>query len=236
MNVDQTPPAVPSNEPDPDLFAYLDDERPGDYRVLNVEAVLSLAFGLLSVLTVFSWYLAFLPLAGLAFAWIARRRIQRAPEELTGMRLAVAGAALSVVLWITGMVVLTMSHMQSVPIGYTEISFHDLQPDLTAGEYISSKAIDLNDKRIYITGFMYPGRQNIRIKEFLLVPTAGHCKFCSTNIAPTEIMRVRFSGDLRADFTTNRIGVGGKLVVDKTPGFRDSGGFPYTLEADCLQE
>jgi hypothetical protein len=235
MNADTTPPVEPDLEQE-DLFALEDEEQAAAYRALVPAAMISFALGLLSVLTLLSWYVAVVPIAGIVFALLARRRIQRAPTELTGMGWATAGLVLSIGLWIVGIVVLTTAHFNAVPVGYTEVTFAALQPDMDAREILPAKATDLHEKRIYITGFMYPGRQSIRIKEFLLVPTQGHCKFCSSSIVPTEMVRVKFTGDVMADFTTGRVGVGGKLLVDKSPGYRDADGYPYTLEADYLQE
>ncbi len=234
MNTEQSPPTVPDSETD--LFAYEEEQRSEVYRVLSPLAVVSLALGALSVLTLLSWYLAIIPIAGITVALIARRQIQRAPDDLTGMGAATSGLVLSVAMWITGAVILASLHMTGVPIGYTEISFPMLQPDRDEGEILPAKATDLNEKRVYLTGYMYPGRQSVRIKEFVLVPSRGHCKFCNALVAPTEMIRVKLVGDLMADFSNERVAIGGKLLVDKSPGWRDNGGLPYAVEADYLRQ
>jgi hypothetical protein len=236
MNTEPTLPVLPDSEPEPDLFALEEAERAAAYRSLNPLAVISLALGGLSVLTLLSWYVAFIPIAGLLLGFLARRQIRRTPDESAGMGLAIAGMGLSLALWAFGAVVLMVQHANEVPIGYAEISFNLLQPNRDAREVLPSVATDLNEKRVYITGYMYPGRQSIRIKQFLLVPTQGHCKFCSSSIVPTEMINVKFTEDVTADYTTGRVGVGGKLLVDKSPGFQDASGFPYTLVADYIKQ
>lgn len=233
MSRDSHSPEVPV--PPAAVEVWEDDTPQPTYQVLYPPAVISLVLGGLSILTFLSWYLAVLPVAGILLGLQALREIKHAPLELTGKRLALAGLGLSVGLWIVGGTALVMIHTSEVPIGYTETSFPSLQPNRDAGEILPAKAIDLNDKRVYLTGFMYPGRQSIRIKEFLLVPTQGHCKFCQTSIVPTEMVRVKFTGDVLADYSTNRVGVGGKLHVDQSPGFQEGEGCPYTLEADYFQ-
>lgn len=220
----------------PDFFDYEEElYSPERYRKINLLATLSVAVGALSILTIFHWYLGFIPVAGILLGLLAQRQIGRAPEEYTGQRLAIVGIGLSVVMWLVGAGVLTFSRMREVPIGYEAITWETLKPDKSAGEIVAQKAVDLHEKRVYLKGYMYPGRQVINIKEFLLVPTQGHCKFCSTDIARHEIVRVKFVGDYRAEYTTHHVGIGGMLKVDKTPGAYESGGLPYTIEADVFQ-
>jgi hypothetical protein len=86
------------------------------------------------------------------------------------------------------------------------------------------------NQRVFIRGFIYPGRQTQGIKEFVLVPTLGHCSFCFTQLRPTDFVRVRLVGDLTVDYTSTEIGVGGRLRVDRL-----SAQAPYALEADHVQ-
>lgn len=234
MSTDEFSSVAPAPEPEQDLIAAEEAQRAAAYRVLNPLAVVSLVLGVLSLLTFLTWYLAVIPIAGIVTAVIARRQLRRAPDEVTGMPAANAGFVLSIALWILGVIILTTTH--SRPPGYTEISFDTLQPNFDAHEILPAKASDLHEKRVYITGYMYPGRQSVRIKQFILVPTQGHCKFCASSITPTEMVNIKFVGDVMADFTTSRVGIGGKLKVDKSPGFRDADGYPYTIEADYLEQ
>ncbi|NUQ63384.1 MAG: DUF4190 domain-containing protein [Pirellulales bacterium] len=219
-----------------DFFDYEEELRsPERYRQVNLLAVLSTTVGGLSALTMFHWYLGFIPVAGIILAALAQRQISRAPEEYTGQRLVIAGFALSLGMWLFGAGVLTFSRMREVPIGYELITWQTLKPERSSGEILPKTAIDLHEKRVYLKGYMYPGRQVINLKEFLLVPTQGHCKFCTSQIAKHEIVRVKFVGDYKADYTTHHVGIGGKLLVDQSPGFHESGGLPYTIEADVFQ-
>ncbi len=235
MTADTLRPANLGNAAD-DLFAEEEElQSPQRYRKVNLPAVLSVVAGALSILTMFHWLLGFLPVAALGLAILGLRQISRAPEEYTGVRVAITGAALAAGTWLFGSGVLLFSHMREVPIGYEAISWQTLKPEGTGGEILPQEAIDLNEKRVYIKGYIYPGRQVMNIKEFLLVPTIGHCKFCSSSLARHEIVRVQLTGDLRAEYTSHQVGIGGKLLVDQSPGFRHSGGLPYTIEADVFQ-
>jgi hypothetical protein len=199
------------------------------YRSLNPLAVLSGVFGLLSILTVFTWFFGVIPVTGIVLGFLALRQIDRAPEETAGRAMARAGMGLCVVLWALGGY-LYKAWQSEVPPGYKRVTFAMLQPDETvAGQKLPKNAIDLDGERVFIKGFMYPGRQTIAIKEFLLVPTRTHCKFCSSNIPSTEMIQVEMMGDLTVNFTTDMAGVGGQLMVNPAAG---SGGLPYRLEAD----
>lgn len=206
------------------------EEVEESYQSLSFLAVLSLVFGLASILTVFTWFLCLIPMVGLLLGFLALRQIDRAPEEKVGRGVARVGMGLSVVLWALGGY-LWAAWLSEVPPGYKVVTFKMLQPDKTRGQ-LPEKARELDDKRIFIKGFMYPGRQSIAIKSFILVPTRGHCKFCTANIPPTERIEIELVGDLTANFSTHLIGVGGRLTVNPSAG---SGRSPYLVEADCLR-
>ena len=223
----------PEPRPDEHLEQYLQEEPVEvKYRSLNPLAVLSVVFGVLSILTVFTWFFGLIPLAGLVLGFLALRQIDEAPEETTGRGLARAGMGLCVGLWVLGSY-LFIAWRNEVPFGYTSISYADLQPDQSVpGQMLPKKAIELDGRRIFLKGYMYPGRQSIAIKSFIMVPTRAHCKFCAANMPSTELVRVELVGDLTADFKSSLVGIGGKLVVDPAAG---PGDLPYRVEADCFR-
>ena len=235
MNI--VPPDERIDPVDDDFYdPYEDDEEEdvkGRYRALNRWALLSVVFGVLSVLTAFTWYMTVLPLAGIVLAIKALRQINRAPGEMIGQELALAGLALSVVLWSLGAGRLAIAQKNAIPTGYELINYVVLQPDAkTPDKKISEKAAELEDTRIFLRGYMYPGRQTMRLKEFIMVPNAGLCKFCVTKITPTQMVRVQLVGDLTADYRTNLTGIGGKFKIDPNPGLNTS---PYIVEADVFR-
>ena len=86
----------------------------------------------------------------------------------------------------------------------------------------------MQDKKVYIKGYMQPRRQQTGIKEFILCPSNGDCQFCIPNPKRTEMMRVILPGDMETYYTTHLIGVAGRLRVDPD----DLSGIPYALEAE----
>lgn len=202
------------------------------YRALCPTAVASVVLGGLSILTAFSWFLAIVPMAGIGLGWQALRRIRRAPNEWTGLGLARLGIGLSAGLWIVGYGWLIFADVREVPYGYTLVRYDDLQPDPNApAEPIPQSALDMQDKRVFIKGYMQPRRQQTRIKEFILCPNNGECPYCIPNPRRTEKIRVVLKGDLEAIYSTRQIGVGGRFQILA----QDPSGIPYAVEADYLR-
>jgi hypothetical protein len=201
------------------------------YRALCPIAVASVALGGLSILTVFSWYLAAIPLVGIWLGWKALQKIRQAPNEWTGLGIARTGISLSVGLWTIGYGWLIFAQASEIPYGYQRVSYETLQPnpDIPT-ELIPQSAHDMQDKRVYVRGFMQPRRQQTGIKEFILVPANGECPFCIPNPKRTEMIRVFLQGDLETIYTTHQIGVGGRFQVDPA----DPSGIPYGIDADFL--
>jgi hypothetical protein len=213
------------------------------YRSVNVTAILSLVIGVFSILSVFGWVFWTVPILSIALAVRALKRIRYASEEYTGEGFARAGIAVAIVLWLTGVYIHHYIQTHSVPAGYKLITFDYLQPNPdNESEIIPPAAFDLEpndndpDKRIFITGYIYPGRRSVNIKEFVLVPSIGHCNFCQQQLRSTEMINVKFTGDLSVDYTTRPVRIGGKLHIDREQVFNPFGGLPYQLEADYLQD
>jgi hypothetical protein len=219
------------------------EAAPVRYRSLNVTAILSVVFGVLSILTVFGWIFWTIPILSIALAVRALKHIRYASEEYTGEGFARAGIALAIVMWLSGVYIQHYVQMHTIPSGYKPITFDYLQPNLDQpSELIPPAAFDLEpsdnnpDRRIYISGYIYPGRRSINIKEFILVPTIAHCNYCQQQVKSTEMINVKLTGDLTVDYSYRPVKVGGKMRIDRDQLLNPFGGLPYQLEADYLQE
>lgn len=207
-----------------------------DYRAVNPWAVVSLVFGVLSVVTALHWFFLLIPLTGMFAGWKALRQFREYAEVQTGTTLAYVGMAVSLLFGLSGAAILQFV-VRDVPSGYKEIDFSDLQPG--SNEFVPQYALDLqptmsSDQKIFIRGYIYPGRRTRDLKEFLLVPTVGHCAFCSSRIRSTELIRVKLVSDYTVDYRTTQIGVGGRLRVHLDAARNPMGQSPYSLEADYV--
>lgn len=230
---------------DYDYDDYDDDEYEGpvSYRTVNPFAVASLALGVLSFLTMFSWFLFFIPIAAIVLGWVALAQITNRPGQYTGNKLAISGIIVAVVLWTCGTAYVVFVAGAEVPIGYTRVTFTQMQPNPdNKGEVVPQEILDLQfdaaameKKRIFIKGYLYPGRQTIGLRQFILVPSQSHCKFCASQLSSTEMISVKLEGDLQINYRTQLVHVGGKLTVDKAEAARPLGGSPYMINADYVK-
>jgi hypothetical protein len=206
------------------------------YRALNGLAVASVVFGALSAVTFIDWTLAIVPVIGIALGWIALKRVRRNPEESIGVNWARSGIALSAALWVGGYGWLTYGYFHQTPPGYELITFKSLQPDPNRPDQRVSEESEMLDKRkVFVWGYMFPGRQRSGIKEFLLVDDPGSCAYCSPKPRPTQLIRVKLMNNLKTEFSTRLIGVGGEFTVHSDPREEGMGGLVYQIEGDCLR-
>jgi hypothetical protein len=202
------------------------------YRVVHPLAIASVVAGAFSILTAFSWYLLAIPIIGLVLGRQAIKRIRLAPEELTGTDLAWLGIGLSTGLWILGGGWLLFAEVREVPLSYKRITYDTIQPDPNApADPIPQSALDLQDRKVYIRGFMQAGRRQTGIKDFILCPSNGDCQFCTPNPTPTEMIRITLTGDRETSYTTRQIGVAGRFQVDPA----NPSGIPYEIKAEILR-
>ena len=183
-------------------------------------------------MSIVSWYFLVLPIGAIAAGWWALRRIRYAPEELTGTEIAWTGMGLAVVFGLIGGGCKLWVEEYGTPFGYEVIAFEDLQPDpKKPEEKVPPAAEDLNDKQVFVKGYMAPTRQQLRLKRFIICPTIGDCKFCNAGLARTKMIRVELTSDLVMDYTTRLVGVGGIFKVDA----KDPTGVPYSILADVAR-
>ncbi len=119
-----------SYDPD-DLEAGCDDDQyDGEpYRAVSSAAVVSLVFGIASVLAFLDGMLLFFPAVGLIAGLMASRKIRQYPEEFSGGGLARTGMLLSLLAIVAAPSWLWYSMITEAPEGYLRISYAELQPD-----------------------------------------------------------------------------------------------------------
>lgn len=210
--------------------------HPGaDYQVIQAQAVLSLVFGVLSILCFLTVYVFWIPLAGLALGWVARKEIAKAPKERLGLGMAKTGMLLSLVLGTTGCTWVMYWFLAAAPPGYKLITFADLQPDPSEPKLIPQFARDLEDKKVFVWGHMIAGEKQYGITDFVLVGQMAHCQFCQSKLLPTQMIEVHLTHGIKLDYTTKRIGVGGVFTCNPDALKQQFGGIVYRIEADVVR-
>ena len=223
-----------------------------EYRAVHVGAVLGLALGAVSSLTLlttgalYSYALALapVPLIGLVVSLSAWRAIARAPELYTGQLMAKAGAALSALFLFVGQGYAGYTYATEVPDGYARTSFQAMKPDqvaLTNREPIPGDVLEhiKNGDKVFIKGFIRPDSISYtkNIREFLLVRDNNQCCFGDlSQVKFYDQIQVRLSGGKTTDFSRKLFRVGGVLEI----GPPNSSAGPdapltYRLDADYIR-
>ena len=203
-------------------------ESDNDYRALSGAAVMSLALAFLSALALFSLYLAVIPISGVLFGLYAVLQIRKHPSELTGRGVAIAGMILSFALLVASASVASYVYATEVPRGYERIFYSQLQPEEgKIGQKIPPLAEELDGKKVFIKGYVFPGKQRQGIKTFLLVRDKGDCCF-GGNPKLTDRIQVTLADPERLRFDPYLHKIAGTFRLVKDPGQAiDAGGEVY---------
>ncbi|HEX4146034.1 MAG TPA: DUF4190 domain-containing protein [Pirellulales bacterium] len=220
---------------DLERFEQAGDDPFLQYRALSRAAVASLVAGVASFTALLAWPCLGIPVVGILLGSYAWRSIRNRPDELAGLPVAKAGVALSALFAIVGPAWLLYQHATEVPDGYERISYEELQP--TAGsppDALPVSAFALEGKKIFIKGYVYPGRELEGIKTFLLVRDQGDCCF-GGNPKITDRIQVTLSDPLRLAYKSRLHKLAGVFHVRPTTAINAGGGVYYQLDADYLR-
>jgi hypothetical protein len=205
------------------------------YRALSRPAVASLALAFLSLPGLLFQTLLILPLVGIVLGLVAIRSIKKYPEEWSGLRIAHAGVICCMVVAVAGTVLHVTEYVFEVPEGYERISFYELQPDEERPDLpVPPKALELDGKRIFVKGFVYPDGQQSNISKFVLVPDRGTCCF-GGQPALTDMIEVSIVSNDRIRYSLQMRKLAGTLHVDmRLKPVSGLGGVYYRLDADYV--
>jgi hypothetical protein len=215
------------------------DEADSDefsYKSLSRAALLSLAFGLMGVLSWISPLLLFLSACGVIFGVVAFRNLKKFPNELFGFPVACIGIAISVVLLIVAPIRHAMIYYTEVPDGYERIQFASLKSPLGAPDQPTAEAIALNGKKVFLKGYIHPtSLASNTSKTFVLVPDWATCCF-GTQPPLTHMIEVRLVNDKFAGKSFRQHALAGVLEVHEYVKPVDGlQGVYYQLEAEHFE-
>lgn len=216
----------------PTSLGGLDESAADDsYKALAGTAIAAGTLALLSPLAFVDWWLLAVPILGIIFGLVAWRDILRRPEALTGVRLAIGATVVAAVCLVGGAGFLSWVYAAELPEGFERIHYGLLQPpEGAAAAFVpeSARAIDGHD--VLLKGYMYPGKQQHGIRQFLLVRDQGDCCF-GGNPKITDRVLVHLEDDKGIAYTPRQKKIAGRFVVRPTAG-QDGieGGVLYHLE------
>jgi hypothetical protein len=207
------------------------------YRAVSVLAVIAFCLSLFTPLILLSTWFVLCPLVGLVCGVWGLIKILSSPFDYTGRVFAMAGIIVSLVFGVLAGVWGVWQYYYSVPVGYTVVDFLEFRPD--ADKYkgnkfnINPRILELaaEHRKVYIRGYMMPGNQLAGIQDFMMVRSKAHCKFCTPEKNPFDMITVHCRGNLRATFRMNAAHVGGELYFNED--FSDK--LPFHVEADLFR-
>jgi len=99
-------------------------------------------------------------------------------------------------------------------------------------DYPSPAALEMDGKKVFIKGYIYPGQQRFGLTQFVLVPDLGTCCF-GGETKQTHKIKVILQDDLTIDYSMTKRRLAGVLRVDPyPPPLAGQPGVYYQLIAD----
>lgn len=202
----------------------------GDYRSPSQYAIAAAVLAVLSPIAFFDWWLAAVPIIAILLGLIGWRQVASRPDVLTGLPLAISGAAFASCTLAGSLTWLSIQYAAELPEGYSRIDYSLLQP--AEGEpptAVPESATAVDGKLVLLKGYMYPGKEQRGIAEFLLVRDQGDCCF-GGNPKITDRVLVRLSDRQGIDFTPRLVKIAGRFAVRPTGVSTLEGGVLYHIE------
>lgn len=208
-----------------EAIATNDHDDAQSYRALPTGAIVGLAMGMISVITLLAAFnsiqaclwLTPIPVLGMFISLRSLTKIRREPEHYTGGRMALAGLVMSLAFLAGGVGYGAYVYVNEVPPDHTRISFSNMRPDVAqerAGIIVPPEILALDGKRVFIKGFMRPPKVRAGIERFLLVRDNQQCCFGDlSGVKYYDQILVDLTGSLRLSYSDEVLAIGGVLTV-----------------------
>lgn len=205
----------------------------GRYRAVAGTAIAAAVAAALSPLAFFDWSLVLVPILGVVLGTLAYRTISQRPEEFTGRPLALGAVIVSAIALVGGLSTLSQAYIAELPPGYERLNYAMLQPlegDPPDAVPDSARAVDGRD--VLLKGYMYPGKQQRGITQFLLVRDQGDCCFGGNpKITDRVLVQLRDPEHPKGiDFSARLTKIAGRFAIRPTGSPGIDGGVLYHLE------
>lgn len=212
-----------------------DSDAADGYRSLSGAAIAAGVISLLAPLAFLDWWLLVLPVVGMVLGGVALRDIARRPDVLAGRGLAVAAVGIGAAMFLGGLVWQMRSYAAELPPGFMRMNYAMLQPlPGDPADLIPESAVALDGRDVLLKGYMYPGKQQRGIVQFLLVRDQGDCCF-GGNPKITDRVLVQLSDTAGIDFTPYLVKVAGRFRVQPAGTADIAGGVLYHLDAASVR-
>jgi len=205
----------------------------GRYRAVAGTAIAAAIVAALSPLAFFDWWLIVVPVIGIVLGILGLRAIRQRPDEFVGVPLACAALLVSAACLGGGLVTLSITYARELPEGFVRLDYGMLQPlPGDPPDAIPDSARAMDGRNVLLKGYMYPGKQQRGIVQFLLVRDQGDCCF-GGNPKITDRVLVQMNDPARPqgiDFSQRVTKIAGRFTIRPTGTAVLDGGVLYHLE------
>ena len=215
------------DDTDTDTDGGDDTER---YRALGGVTIAAAVLALLSPLAFVDWWLLVVPLLASVLGIVAWRDVVARPDVLTGKPLAIGAILAGILLFAGGFWYQANVYARELPEGFERLGYATLQPaEGDPPNMIPATAMTMDGRDVLIKGYMYPGKQQQGIRQFLLVRDQGDCCF-GGNPKITDRVLVQLADKRGIDFTARQRKIAGRFSVRPSGSADVEGGVIYHLE------
>jgi hypothetical protein len=224
----ESPGPLSARVPNSPRSVHPDDDSA--YRAPSQYAIAGAILAVMSPLAFFDWWLVAVPVAAIVLGLAGWWQVASRPEVLTGLPLAIVGAAFGFCCLAGSLTWLSIQYAAELPEGYERIDYLLLQPaEGDPPTAIPESAITTDGKLVLLKGYMYPGKEQRGISQFLLVRDQGDCCF-GGNPKITDRVLVQLADRQGIDFTPRLVKIAGRFAVRPTGVSALEGGVLYHLE------
>jgi hypothetical protein len=205
----------------------------GRYRAIAGTAIAAAVAAALSPLAFLDWSLAVVPILGVVLGIMAYRTITQRPDEFTGRPMAIGAVLVSAVSLVAGLVILSQAYAAELPEGYERLNYGLLQPlPGDPPDAVPDTARAMDGRNVLLKGYMYPGKQQTDITQFLLVRDQGDCCFGGNpKITDRVLVQLKDPGHPKGiDFSSRLTKIAGRFAIRPMGAPGMDGGVLYHLE------
>ncbi|QGJ68384.1 Hypothetical protein PBC10988_0430 [Planctomycetales bacterium 10988] len=208
-----------------------------NYRELNPTAVVSLLFGVISIVMLMfvpiitspALY-GVVPILGLLLGGYSWWKIQRDSQEIGGKPVALVGMVCCLASLSLGWGWMGYVYMTEVPEGYLRLSYAELQPGYEEEAEIPATAIAYDEKPVFIKGYVYPDMaQSHGLRRFVLCRDNGECCF-GGQPKLTDMIQVTLKNTQTLDYHPGVFKVTGQFRVQHGSALHGLGQIYYHLD------
>jgi hypothetical protein len=200
------------------------------YRAFGGVTIAATVLALLSPLGFVDWWLLTVPLLAVVLGLVGWRDILARPDVLAGKVLAIGSMVVGSLLFAGGLWYQATVYARELPPGFERLNYAALQPgEGEPAHIIPESAVKMHGRDVLLKGYMYPGKQQRGIRQFLLVRDQGDCCF-GGNPKITDRVLVQMADKQTIEYTPRLRKIAGRFSIRPAGAVDVDGGVFYHLE------